>query len=138
MIQYDALEKALGQLEKALRFASGAEGREPDLFEQFRNSVIQTFEYSFELSFKLLRRTLAEAEASPEAAEAWSYNDVIRLGHRRGWLADPEAWFAFRLLRNKTSHGYDEAFAAEAYRGAREFLPAGRALAETLKGRTGV
>ena len=44
MANDEAARKALAQLEKALRYARGAECGDPGLFEQFRNSVIQTFE----------------------------------------------------------------------------------------------
>lgn len=46
-----AARNALAQLDKALQYSRGAEGVDPGLFEQFRNSVIQTFEYSYEESF---------------------------------------------------------------------------------------
>ena len=127
MIQYNSLEKALGQLAKAVSFAH-RHNDDAELFEQFRNSVIQTFEYSFELAFKLLKRTLASAAASDQEVEAMSYNEVIRLGARLGFLNHPEAWFEFRTARNKTSHGYEESFAQEGYLAAQLFLPAAREL----------
>lgn len=132
MMQYDSLEKALGQLAKALTYANSHRD-DAELFEQFRNSVIQTFEYSFELAFKLLKRTLASVSASDQEVEALSYNEVIRLGARLGFLTHPESWFEYRTARNKTSHGYEESFAQDGFLAAQEFLPAGRELLSRLR-----
>jgi nucleotidyltransferase substrate binding protein (TIGR01987 family) len=137
MLVYDSLGKALSQLEKALGYARKEEAGDRDLFEQFRNSTIQTFEYSFELAYKLLKRTLAEISASEDEIESLSFNDLIRSAARSGFIDAPESWFAFRVARNKTSHGYEEAFAQEAYETAKRFLPAGQALLERLMARVG-
>jgi nucleotidyltransferase substrate binding protein (TIGR01987 family) len=129
------LEKALSQLSKALVYAEREEDGDANLFEQFRNSVIQTFEYSFELSFKSLKRKLAEMTVSTDEIEALSYNDLIREGAKRGFITVPEKWFAFRVARNKTCHAYEETFAAETYKVAKDFLGEGFLLLERLKGK---
>jgi nucleotidyltransferase substrate binding protein (TIGR01987 family) len=128
-----AARKALTQLEKALGFARGAEGSDPELFEQFRNSVIQTFEYSWELTTKLLRRTLAERAASEDEILSLSFPDLLRVAARLGLLDSAEPWLLFRTIRNKTSHGYEESFAAEAYAHAGDFLTAALELLARLK-----
>ncbi len=128
-----AAKKALGQLEKALRFAKDAEGKDPDLFEQFRNSVIQTFEYSYELTTKLLRRCLAERAAAEDEILTQSFPDLLRVAAHDGLIESVELWLAFRTVRNKTSHGYEESFAAEAYAHAAEFLSAATALLRVLE-----
>jgi nucleotidyltransferase substrate binding protein (TIGR01987 family) len=135
MLDLTSLEKAVGQMERALRFAVHArESGETELFEQFRNSVIQTFEYTYELSFKLMRRTLVDRAASADEVESLSFQDTIREAARAGLLDDPERWFVFRTIRNKTSHAYDEAFASEAYATAVDFLPKAKDLLTRLRG----
>jgi len=74
-----------------------------------RDSVIQRFEYTFELSHKLLRRVLSEAEPNRAEISEMFFNDIIRLGCKRGLLLnDLETWDKYRKLRNLTSHKYDE------------------------------
>jgi len=74
-----------------------------------RDSVIQRFEYTFELSHKILRRFLSETEPSRDEVSAMFFNDIIRLGCKRGLLLnDLEVWDKYRRLRNLTSHNYDE------------------------------
>ena len=74
-----------------------------------RDSVIWRFEYTFELAHKLLRRFLSETESSRTEISEMSFNDLIRLGNRRGLLLnDLETWDKYRKSRNLTSHNYDE------------------------------
>ena len=50
-------KKAVSQLEKAIQYAeSDMAKNDSDLFEQFRGSTIQAFEYTFELAWKMLKR----------------------------------------------------------------------------------
>jgi len=81
-----------------------------DLSNTFvRDSVIQRFEYTFELSHKILRRFLSETEANKAEVSEMFFNDLIRLGCKRGLLLnDLETWDKYRNLRNMTSHNYDE------------------------------
>ncbi len=119
-----ALVKALNQLAKALDYAKRE--KDPDIFEQFRNSVIQTFEYSWELATKYLRRRLVERAASAEEILSLSFPDLLRVAASQGFIESVEDWLVFREIRNKTSHGYEETFADEAYEHAGKFLEAAR------------
>jgi len=100
----ESLEKALSTLSEAW-----AEYQK-DLSNTFvRDSVIQRFEYTFELSHKILRRFLSETEASRAEISEMLFNELIRLGCKRGLLLnDLETWDKYRKLRNLTSHNYDE------------------------------
>ena len=74
-----------------------------------RDSVIQRFEYTFELSHKILRRFLSETESSRAEISEMFFNELIRLGCKRGLLLnDLEVWDKYRKSRNLTSHNYDE------------------------------
>jgi len=77
---------------------------------------------------------LAKASTSDQELEGASFNDVIRLGARAGFIDEPELRFGFRTARNKTSHSYEESFAQEAYQAAISFLPAGKTLLGRLEG----
>jgi hypothetical protein len=57
---------AISQLERSLMYAnSPAAMADPGLREQLRNSVIHCFEFTFELSWKMLKRYLEATEANP-------------------------------------------------------------------------
>ncbi len=131
-IDYSSLALALGQLEKSLRYSSSPMAEDPELFFLFRTASVQTFEFSFELSHKMLRRRL-EADSAGEGVSLLGYPGLIRLGAERGYIADPKAWFDFRDLRNKTSHTYDGGVASEVYQGLPSFLSAAQALLAALQ-----
>lgn len=61
-----------------------------------------------------------------------SFPDLLRAAARDGLIDSAEKWLEFRTVRNKTSLGYEETFAEEAYGVARSFLVAARALLERL------
>ena len=56
-LDFSPLQNAIGQLDKSLIFANSSQAQsDADLFEQLRNSVIHCFEFTYELSHKMLRR----------------------------------------------------------------------------------
>ena len=100
----EPLEKALSTLKE-----SWVEYQKDMTNTFIRDSVIQRFEYTFELSHKILRRFLAETESSRAEISEMFFNDIIRLGCKRGLLLnDLETWNKYRKSRNLTSHNYDE------------------------------
>jgi len=100
----EPLEKALASLQEAWD-----EYRKDTSNTFVRDSVIQRFEYTFELSHKILRRFLSETESSRSEVTEMFFNNIIRLGCKRGLLLnDLEVWDKYRKLRNLTSHNYDE------------------------------
>jgi nucleotidyltransferase substrate binding protein (TIGR01987 family) len=105
-IATEPLEKALMSLEEAWT------EYQRNLSNTFvRDSVIQRFEYTFELSHKILRRFLAETETETDRSEVSEmlFNDMIRLANKRGLLLnDLETWDKYRRARNLTSRNYDE------------------------------
>jgi nucleotidyltransferase substrate binding protein (TIGR01987 family) len=98
-----ALRKAVLRLREGL----DRHRREP-LDEQLRDGLIQRFEFTYELSHRMLRRYLLENAASPEEVAQLSFADLIRNGEAQGLLRSgwPE-WRRFREMRARTSHPYD-------------------------------
>ena len=139
-LDFNPLENAVGQLEKSLRFAHSPLGqKDPDLFEQLRNSVIQCFEFTYELSHKMLRRFLKESAASPDDFESMTFAELIRSGNEQGLLrSDWGAWKTYRQARTDSSHTYDEKKAAAVYEVAQDFVEEARFLYEKLLDRSEV
>ncbi len=93
------------------------------LFEQFRNSVIQSFEFTYELSHKMLKRYLEEAAANPEEIDLSTFQNIIRIGNEKGLLrSDWPVWRDYRYARSNSSHTYDESKAEAVYKIAADFL----------------
>jgi nucleotidyltransferase substrate binding protein (TIGR01987 family) len=107
-IDLSPLRKALALLSEALMFL----GEQPDgaaLKPQLRSSVTRSFEFSYELSMRLLRRVLIERAESADRVTDLSFNDLLRVAADAGLMPDAGRWREWREIRNATSHAYDEA-----------------------------
>lgn len=75
-----------------------------------RDSVIQRFEFCWELAWKTLRLKLeAEGIIANTPREVWQQ------ALQAGLIADGNAWSQVQKMRNLTSHTYDEKLADEVY-----------------------
>jgi len=118
------LKKAAKSLEKAL---------EQPKDEYVRDAVIQRFEYTFELSWKTLKRYCMVAAGVRE----YSIKDVFREAGKQGLLDSVEDWFEYHKAQNLTSHVYNEKIAEETYETARRFSPAANRLLLVLEKKLG-
>src|SRR6266404_764041 len=103
---------SLGNAVRRLREGIARYEREP-ADEQIRDALIQRFEFTYELSHKMLRRYLKETAASPDEIERMPFADLIRTANAQALLrGDWPAWRRFRELRARTSHPYDDKVAS--------------------------
>lgn len=100
-LQRSTFERALARLGEVLQ-------RTED--DVVRDSIIQRFEFTYEMAWKSLFRYLA-GQGERVAAKAW---DVLPLAFEAGMITDVAVWDRMRALRNDTSHEYNEAKAIEA------------------------
>jgi nucleotidyltransferase substrate binding protein (TIGR01987 family) len=109
-IDTTSLGAAIAQLDEALAYAGSDLARtDPRLALHLRAAAIQAFEFTYELSIRMLRRYLLATEASPATIDELDFNGLIRLGYARGLLNEEIAiWRIFRQDRGTTSHAYDE------------------------------
>ena len=138
-IDYSALESAIGQLEKSLVYADSQMAKDdPGLFEQLRNSVIQCFEFTYELSHKMLKRHLEDIAASPDEFDLSVFQNLIRTGNEKGLLrSNWLRWKQYRQARTDSSHTYDLSRAETVYQIAPDFLQEAKYLFKQLTGRSG-
>jgi nucleotidyltransferase substrate binding protein (TIGR01987 family) len=96
--------------------------KEPD-DEQLRDRLIQRFEFTYELSHRILRRYLRMVAASPDMFDQMPFQDLIRTGNEQGLpRGDWPAWRRYREMRAHTSHAYAAAIAAQVTAGIPAFL----------------
>ena len=96
--------------------------REPN-DEQLRDGLIQRFEFTYELSHRMLRRYLRMTAASPDTLDQLPFQDLIRTGNEQGLLhGDWPVWRRYRDLRARTSHTYAAAVAEQVVAGIPDFL----------------
>ncbi|MBC7484763.1 MAG: nucleotidyltransferase substrate binding protein [Rhizobacter sp.] len=131
-IDLSPLRKALALLTEALAFWAAL----PDgtaLKPHLRSAVIQSFEFSYELSVRLLRRVLIERSESADRVADLSFNDLLRAAADAGLLADAPRWREWREMRNATSYAYDEARAQAVAQRAAAFAQDALTLLDALE-----
>ncbi|EKD26061.1 MAG: Nucleotidyltransferase substrate binding protein, HI0074 family [uncultured bacterium] len=107
----------ISPLQNALKSLKEGLSRSPsNLLE--RDGILQRFEYTFELTWKIIRKCLlamgrAEVSASPRP--------VLREAIREHFINDFDAWLDFLEARNNLSHIYNEVEAERVYEIAKKF-----------------
>ena len=126
-LDLSALERALASLGKAILRAAA----EP-ADEEIRDAVIQRFEYSYELCWRMIKRRVEMDAPVPAEIDAMSFNALMREAGERGLIQDVSRWLVYREQRNTTSHTYDAMKAQSVYQTARQFFPDAQALLQEL------
>ena len=121
MNNLSSLKSALKSLKSAL---------EQEYNEFTRDAAIQRFEYTFELSWKAMKRTLKE-----EGLETGSPKQVFRSAFEAKIIEDVDIWFALLKERNLTVHTYNESTANEVFKSAKTFPAAVDKLIKNLEER---
>lgn len=135
VLDLSAFEKAIKQLEKSLGFYDVAFAKkDEEMVEQLRSASIQAFEYTYEMSWKMLSRYLGETEPGMMVFEKLSFGALIRAGFDRGLLKSEFAiWKRYRDARCATSHTYDEDKAAAVFLVIPQFLQEAKYLLAKLQ-----
>ncbi len=85
--------------------------------------LIRRFEFTYELSHKMLRRYLRETAASPDDIDRMPFADLARTANAQGLLrGDWPVWRRFREMRARTIHTYDAKVASQVASVIPEFL----------------
>ncbi len=102
--------KALNRLTQAVRIVAGQMGSEEEIDDLLKEGLIQRFEYTHELAWKVMK----------DYAEYQGYTDIrgsrdaIRKAFEMGLITD-KRWMESIEDRNMTSHNYDDETAEEIY-----------------------
>ena len=101
---------------------------------QIRDGLIQRFEFTYEISHKMIKRNLEMTSPSPEMFDGMPFPDLIRSANEQHWLkGNWSTWKIFREMRGKSSHTYDENIAAAVVKIIPDFIAEASALLRQLK-----
>jgi nucleotidyltransferase substrate binding protein (TIGR01987 family) len=133
-IDITSFKNAIAQLEKAIAYSnSPIADTDEGLREQLRNSVIQCFEFTYELSHKMLKRYIESISASPDEVDLATFQSLIRTGNEKGLLlSDWSRWRVYRQARTDSSHTYNQTKAEAVFALAPEFLKEAKFLAHKI------
>ena len=85
------LKRALATLEEALAAPDSS---------FVRDAIVKCYEYTYELSWKMMQRFLARREEDIPPTR----RELFREAARFGLIDDPRIWFVLHENRNKTAH----------------------------------
>lgn len=126
------LERASGQLDKVI---AAWRGNPADEF--IRDAVIQRFEFTYELSIKMLRRDLRSIAATDSEVNELTFRDLIRrAGDLKLLQGDLSEWLKFSQARTDTVRTYNEVRALEVAGASTQFASEAQTLLRALKERT--
>jgi nucleotidyltransferase substrate binding protein (TIGR01987 family) len=102
--RFNSYKKALATLERSVVAA-----RKRDLNEMEEQGLVKGFEFTFELSWKLLKDYLE----TKGFKDFHGSKDTFKLAFQEGLISDGETWMEMIDTRNRSSHTYEENIAKE-------------------------
>ena len=96
--------------------------------------VIQNFEFTYELSWKFIKRWL-ETNFTRDDYDGLSRRDLFRHAFEAGLIKDIESWFEYNEKRNLTSHTYNKITAEDVYSCIPNFIEDAKYLLSQLESR---
>jgi nucleotidyltransferase substrate binding protein (TIGR01987 family) len=129
------LENAVEQLDDGpVLYDSDIVLQHPEIRGQMRAGAIQAFEFTYELSIRMIKRYLEQVSANPAEVDELSFRNLIRRAGQQGLLrSELDAWMGHRANRGTTSHTYNDERAERVFQGIPEFLEEARYLLKQLQ-----
>ena len=124
MLELESFKKAINSLENLLKETENQEFMDslnPVVYNGLIAGVIQNFEFTYELSWKYMKRWIENNIGSSEV-DGVSRRQLFRLAIENKLIDDVDVWMDFHAARNRTSHTYDFDTAEKVYEVAKEFI----------------
>lgn len=133
-LNYSSLQKSIVALENGIEIYEKKKLSEENTneIEIIKAGIIQNFEVSYEIAWKLMKKWLEE-NLGTSAVDGISRKELFRISAQNKLIEDVEKWFIFHEARNLTSHDYDGLKAEDVFKVALEFPQFARKLQERLE-----
>jgi len=105
---------------------------DPVMQNGLKAGVIQHFEFTYELCWKLMKRWL-EYNLGATYVDGVTRQELFRYAAEHQLIAEVELWMDFYRARNLTSHTYNANTAEEVFKVAVVFVPAATSLLQQLE-----
>lgn len=131
------LEDTVAQLEGTLSAYNRPPVRDdPELQKYVRAAAIQAFEFTYEVTFKMIKRHLEKTTGDPSEIRKMTFDSIMREAFAQGLVcSEISVWRKYRKNRGITSHTYNENKAQEIFGGVTDFLQDARYTLIQLKER---
>lgn len=137
LLELDSLRKAVSALGGVLaksadeEFMSTIDNVAQDAV---KSGVIQHFEFTYELSWKFMKRWL-ENNVSVVSVDGVTRRELYRQAAGQLLIDDVEKWMRYHEARNLSSHTYEPEIADEVYAVVQDFVRDATALLQSLEAR---
>ena len=132
-LDFTSFEKAVTRLDESLKVVAEFQSTDSSpLLRTLISGVVQHFEFTYELSWKFIKRWLGE-NLGKSQVDGLSRLELFRLAAEYQLIDSVESWMLFHRARNETSHTYNENIADEVFNIAEQFLPESIKLLSALK-----
>lgn len=122
-LELDSLKKAVTALSGVLAKSDDAAfmaGLDEIARNAIKSGVIQHFEFTYELSWKFIKRWL-EMNVNPSAADGVTRRELFRQAAEHRLIVDVDQWMKHHEARNLSSHTYESSIADQVYQAAFAF-----------------
>ncbi len=118
-----SLAKAINQLENALDAYYELIQEKPKYKIYMRGAVIQAFEFTYEMTLRMIKRHLGMTLFNPAEVASMNFKDIVREAYKKNLIrSDVYYWDQYRKNRGITSHTYNEEKAQCVFEAASDFL----------------
>jgi nucleotidyltransferase substrate binding protein (TIGR01987 family) len=107
-LDYTSLENAIARLNEGIKTYQKY-ALDEELQETVRDSLVQRYEFTYELAVKQLAKTLRDQGYAKFKADHENKKVLFRTALNAGYINNFDKWNHFNRTRNVTSHEYDEA-----------------------------
>ncbi len=136
-LELTALRRAVAALENAILVWNQKQADSSTLdmeLEVIRAGVIRSFEFTYELCWKFMKRWLEENYGATEV-DGVPRRELFRLAAENLLLTDVDRWMDYHRARNRTSHIYDPVIAGSVLDSTLAFLPDAQDVLQRLEAR---
>ncbi len=134
-LELSAFEKAVSSFQAAIMDSKDQDFTSrltPSQKKLIISGVIQNFEFTYELSWKFIKRWLSHNLGSSNV-DGTTRRELFRLAAENKLIVSVDDWMFYHQARNQTSHTYNENTAQEICQAAEQFLPLAQALLDRLR-----
>ena len=98
------LENAVAQLGESLElYDSDIVRQYPVIRNQMRAGAIQAFEFTYDLSIRMIKRYLEQVAANPSEVDLLDFRNLVRMAGHQGLLSSElDTWMRYRANRGTT------------------------------------
>ena len=134
-LDLSSLDNAIIQLQEVLNLCDSDVAQANPLYRKhWRTAAIKTFEYTYELSVKMITRHLEMTLSNSSDVKHMPFSNIMREAYSKNLLlSDHTAWLEYRKRRGTTSHTYNEIMAQKILQNIPDFLDEARYLLKRLQ-----